>query len=188
MAATGSFVRDRRRCVWLLLFGPPGSKTTLCRGSGVGVRSSPGAGRLRSRPRARTLLTAMTPRRDRPIEAMRSRRRAARRTRSRSHPDRESSRGGHRLSRSRSVRARMRWAARRSMSASSPATANVIRPAPARTAFDSMNSHACSSTSHRISSPTRISGGRADNRVYQSMPASRLETGTPANRRVIALI
>src|ERR687897_1304908 len=39
----------------------------------------------------------------------------------------------------------MRWAARRSRNASSPATARVIRPAPARAAFGSMKSEACSS-------------------------------------------
>jgi hypothetical protein len=38
------------------------------------------------------------------------------------------------------------------------------------------------------SSPTRLSGGRPKNRVYQSMLASRSDTGTPAKRCVIALI
>jgi hypothetical protein len=36
--------------------------------------------------------------------------------------------------------------------------------------------------------PTRRSGGRAKNRVYQSMLASRSDTGTPAKRWVIALV
>jgi hypothetical protein len=49
---------------------------------------------------------SMTKPRSRSIEVTRSRRRAARRTRSRSHPDRGSSRGGRRSSRSRSVRGR----------------------------------------------------------------------------------
>jgi hypothetical protein len=81
----------------------------------------------------------------------------------------------------------MRRAARRSSSASSPATATVIRLAPARAAFGSMKSQARSSSSQRISSPTRrSSGGRPKNRVYQSMPASRSDTGPPAKRRVIA--
>jgi len=39
-------------------------------------------------------------------------------------------------------------------------TANVIRPLPARAGSGSMNSVACSSTSQRISSPTRVSGSR----------------------------
>jgi hypothetical protein len=34
--------------------------------------------------------------------------------------------------------------------------------------------------------PTRVSGGRPKNRVYQSMLASRSDTGTPAKRSVIA--
>src|SRR6266508_831733 len=80
----------------------------------------------------------------------------------------------------------MPWAARRWRSASSPPTASVIRPAPARAAFGSMNSQACSSISQSTSSPTRLSGGRPKNRVYQSMLVSRSDTGTPANRWVIA--
>ena len=36
--------------------------------------------------------------------------------------------------------------------------------------------------------PGAMSGGRPKNRVYQSMLASRSETGTPAKRPVIALI
>jgi len=51
-----------------------------------------------------------------------------------------------------------------------------------------MKSVACSSISQRISSPARKSGGRPKNRVYQSMPASRSDTGTPAKRSVIATI
>jgi hypothetical protein len=50
-----------------------------------------------------------------------------------------------------------------------------------------MNSQARSSISQRISSPTRLSGGRPKNRVYHSMLASRSDTGTPAKRWVIAL-
>ena len=60
--------------------------------------------------------------------------------------------------------------------------------APARAAFGSMMSQACSSISQSTSSPTRLSGGRPKNRVYQSMLASRSDTGTPAKRWVIALI
>ena len=52
----------------------------------------------------------------------------------------------------------------------------------------SMKSQARSSISQRISSPTRLSGGRPKNRVYQSMLASRSVTGTPAKRWVIVLI
>jgi hypothetical protein len=51
--------------------------------------------------------------------------------------------------------------------------------APARAAFGSMKSQARSSISQRISSPTRISGGRPKTRVYQSMLASRSDTRTP---------
>jgi hypothetical protein len=69
-----------------------------------------------------------------------------------------------------------------------PATTRVIRPAPACAGFGSMKSVACSSTSQRISSPARMSGGRPNSRVYQSMPASRSDTGTPAMRCVIVLI
>jgi hypothetical protein len=47
----------------------------------------------------------------------------------------------------------------------------VILPAPARAALGSMKSQARSSISQSISSPTRISGGRPKNRVYQSSPA-----------------
>ena len=62
-------------------------------------------------------------------------------------------------------------------------------PARARLcAFGSMKSVACSSISHSTSSPTRWSGGRPKNRVYQSMLTSRSDTGTPAKRSVIALI
>src|SRR5829696_1256621 len=82
----------------------------------------------------------------------------------------------------------MRWAVRRTRSASSPETPRVIRPEPARAAFGSMNSQARSSISQRVSSPTRLSGGRPKNRVYHSMLGSRSDTGTPANRWVIALI
>jgi hypothetical protein len=43
-----------------------------------------------------------------------------------------------------------------------------------------------SSISQRISSPTRLSGGGPKKRAYQSMLASRSDTGTPAKRWVIA--
>jgi hypothetical protein len=56
---------------------------------------------------------------------------------------------------------------------------------PARAAFGSTKSQACSSISQRISSPTRLSGGRPKKRVYQSMPAARSDDGTPARRWVI---
>ena len=69
-----------------------------------------------------------------------------------------------------------------------PATARVIRPAPACSAFGSMNGVACSSMSHSTSSPTRRSWDRPKNRVYQSTPTSRADTGTPATSLVITLI
>jgi hypothetical protein len=51
----------------------------------------------------------------------------------------------------------------------------------------SMKSQACSSISQSTSSPTRLSGDRPKNRVYQSMLVSRSATGIPAKRWVIAL-
>jgi hypothetical protein len=50
-----------------------------------------------------------------------------------------------------------------------------------------MNSVAAGAISQRISFPARKSGSRPNNRVYQSMLASRSATGTPAYRWVIAL-
>ena len=68
-----------------------------------------------------------------------------------------------------------------------PPRASIL-PAPACAALGSMKSVACSSMSQSTSSPACMSGGRPKNRVYQSMLASRSDTGTPAKRWVIALI
>jgi hypothetical protein len=116
-----------------------------------------------------------------PIQVTGSRRQAARRTRSRSHPDRGRPHDG-RLREGLDGSCSMR-----SRGASSPATAKVILHAPARAAFGSMKSVECSSISQSTSSPTRLSGDRPKNPVYQSMLASGSDTGTPAKRSVIAL-
>jgi hypothetical protein len=120
-------------------------------------------------------------------EVRRSWRLAARRTGSCSLPDRERSRGGRRSSRSRSVRARCAGhEAPEERVEPSDGEGDPARARPRRVRLDEEPGALVDLPEH--SSPTRLSGGRPKNRVYQSMLASRSVTGTPAKRWVIALM